>query len=90
MAALAAADDRGALGCTQVTEIVNTRGVTLVGPLPKGHELATEYRAAVTVDAVSPALAAALVGELGGPETASLRSARGFISIAAGADRHTP
>jgi molybdate transport system substrate-binding protein len=33
------------IGCTQVTEILNTPGVTLVGPLPKELELATVYTA---------------------------------------------
>lgn len=79
MAALAAADDAGALGCTQVTEIVNTRGVTLVGALPAGHELATEYRAAVTTSTALAALAAGFVDRLGGPDSAALRSARGFL-----------
>lgn len=36
-----------AIGCTQITEINQTPGVTLVGPLPKQFELATVYSAAV-------------------------------------------
>jgi molybdate transport system substrate-binding protein len=35
------------IGCTQVTEILNTPGVTLVGPLPKALELATVYTAGI-------------------------------------------
>ena len=35
MQALARAPDARPIGCTQVTEILNTPGVTLVGPLPK-------------------------------------------------------
>ncbi len=35
------------IGCTQVTEILNTAGITLVGPLPKALELATVYTAGI-------------------------------------------
>lgn len=35
------------IGCTQVTEILNTPGVALVGPLPQTLELATVYTAGI-------------------------------------------
>ncbi len=46
MAALARAG-RGEVGCTQVTEILYTPGVVLVGALPPGFDLATVYSVAV-------------------------------------------
>ena len=47
MRALAGARRTSPIGCTQVTEILNTPGVALVGPLPKQFELATVYTAGV-------------------------------------------
>jgi len=35
------------VGCTQITEILITAGVVLIGPLPPGAELSTVYTAAV-------------------------------------------
>lgn len=47
MRALAASSAASAIGCTQITEIRNTPGVTLVGALPAEFELATTYSAAL-------------------------------------------
>jgi molybdate transport system substrate-binding protein len=47
MAALAREGPPGALGCTQVTEIAYTPGVTLVAPLPAPFELSTRYALAI-------------------------------------------
>ena len=60
---------RAPIGCTQVTEILSTPGVTLVGPLPKQFELATVYTAGVCTGAAQPELAqrlASLYGRSGG------------------------
>jgi hypothetical protein len=58
MAALAATSGRErAIGCTQVTEILYTPGVTLVGSLPVPFELTTTYSAAASVASRSPAAA---------------------------------
>jgi molybdate transport system substrate-binding protein len=46
MGALAAAPGYP-IGCTQVTEILNTPGVSLVAPLPKALELATVYTSGI-------------------------------------------
>jgi len=43
MRALAQACDPRAIGCAQVTEILNTPGIALAGPLPKPFELASVY-----------------------------------------------
>jgi molybdate transport system substrate-binding protein len=54
MQALARAQDARAIGCAQVTEILSTPGVTLVGPLPRQFELATVYTAGVCTRAALP------------------------------------
>jgi molybdate transport system substrate-binding protein len=78
MTALAQAPERAPIGCTQVTEILYTRGVTLVGPLPAQFELATVYVVAVTRAAVDPALAREFAAMLSGPATAQMRLDGGF------------
>jgi molybdate transport system substrate-binding protein len=78
MAALAQADEPGAVGCTQVTEILMTRGVRLAGLLPPPHELATTYTAAVAAGAKEPQLAQALIDALTSPEAAQARKECGF------------
>lgn len=80
MREMARCDEAGLVGCTQVTEILYTPGVTLAGPLPKEFELATVYTAAVCSKAKEPALAAELVSLLAGPEAAALRRSGGFES----------
>ena len=59
MRALAQSRAARPIGCTQVTEILSTPGVTLVGPLPKEFELATVYTAGVCTKAALPAEARA-------------------------------
>jgi molybdate transport system substrate-binding protein len=78
MQALAQASERCAIGCTQVTEILYTDGVTLVAPLPAEFELATVYTAAVATRATDPALASQLVGLLSGTELSAFRAGAGF------------
>lgn len=78
MAEMAAHGEPGSIGCTQITEINNAAGVTLVGALPPEFGLATMYAAGVTSDAAEPARGAALIALLSGADTASLRRAHGF------------
>ena len=78
MRELAASPAANPIGCTQVTEILYTEGVDLVGLLPPQFELATVYTAAVTANAADPALAARFIGLLTGPEAAELRARSGF------------
>lgn len=66
------------IGCTQITEILNTPGVQLVGLLPKQFELATPYWAAVTRSSQQPEAAAVMVELLSAPAQAELRKACGF------------
>ena len=77
MAALAASDARGAIGCTQITEILYTTGVMLVAPLPPPFELSTIYAVAVSPNAALSARAFA--ERLASRETAPLRRAGGFV-----------
>jgi molybdate transport system substrate-binding protein len=74
------AADKGArpIGCTQVTEILNTPGVALVGPLPPGCELATVYAAAVASNAASPAQARRFIELLASEASSSVRRRAGF------------
>ena len=78
MRELGASTEPDAIGCTQITEINYTPGVTLVGPLPKAFELATVYTAAVSVTTSNPMLAHRFVGWVTGPESRALREQGGF------------
>ena len=78
MRALAEAREAAPLGCTQVTEILDTPGVHLVGALPPAFELVTVYTAAPTRAAADPALARRFIEWLAGPASRALRRARGF------------
>ena len=72
---------RHPVGCTQVTEILNTSGVTLVGPLPRGYDLATIYTAAVTSNASAAGAARQLIGMLTDPQHGALRQSIGFAAV---------
>ena len=78
MRALAATSVRGAIGCTQVTEIRYTPGITLVGSLPKEFELATVYSVAVCAAARDAALARQFAQMLTAPANRSALQAAGF------------
>lgn len=81
MREMSQATEAGVIGCTQVTEILYTPGVQLVGLLPPEFELATVYTAAVCSAAREPRAAADLIRLLAGPEAASVRRAGGFEPI---------
>lgn len=68
----------GAIGTTQTTEILYTKGLTLVGPLPPEHDLSTVYAAGISAAAQNIEAAAALIERLTGSETANLRAKSGF------------
>lgn len=78
MKAMAEAPGLNALGCTQVSEILYTQGVTLVGALPEEFELSTLYSAAVCARAADPAEARRFVALLIGHSTQELRGKAGF------------
>lgn len=78
MRELSRSEGDGLLGCTQVTEIMYTPGVRLIGELPAAHALSTVYTAAVCSHAQSPELAAKFVDVLAGESSAALRVRSGF------------
>lgn len=80
MRELASSSATRPIGCTQVTEILYTNGVTLVALLPPEFELATVYTAAVAARAADATLAAQFIGMLSGPDAAALRAQCGFES----------
>ena len=82
MRALADDGARGALGCTQVTEILYTPGLALAGALPDPFGLATVYAAGVGRGAAEPALAAAFIALLAGDAAEATRRAGGFAPVA--------
>jgi molybdate transport system substrate-binding protein len=78
MKAMSASPLANPIGCTQVTEILNTAGVDLVGLLPKAFELATVYTAAVATQARYPREAARLAQMLIAAEAGPARRRLGF------------
>jgi molybdate transport system substrate-binding protein len=81
MRALAAARSAQPVGCTQVTEIVSTRGVELVGPLPKEFELATVYTAAVCKGSALEDEARRFIEVLTEPSAHEVRTRAGFLPV---------
>lgn len=78
MREMATSGDPDALGCTQVTEILFTQGVTLTALLPPRFELATIYSAALSARARQPVLARAFITMLVSPEQDALARRCGF------------
>ena len=79
MRELVAATEKRPIGCTQVTEILNTPGAQLVAPLPEGFELATVYTAGVCTQAASPQQARELAALLTGDAARAARERAGFV-----------
>ena len=67
MAWLAASNERGAMGITQVTEILPNTGVAYVGPLPDEFQMKTVYSAAVAAKSAHAALAHDFVQRFAAP-----------------------
>jgi molybdate transport system substrate-binding protein len=80
MRELAASEARSPIGCTQSTEIISTKGVSLSGSLPPGCELATMYTAGITVAAAHPQQAQHLIDLLAGAGQQEQRRRAGFVS----------
>lgn len=79
MRELAASVARQPIGCTQSTEIIGTKGVTLSGSLPPGCDLATMYTAGITARAAHAAEAQILIDLLTGADQHDQRERAGFI-----------
>ena len=82
MRALAAASQPRPIGCTQETEILNTKGVTFAGPLPMPFELVSRYSAAVCTRSRLPSEAARLAALLGSDAARPKREQAGFRGLA--------
>lgn len=80
MRELAQCGEAHAIGVTQVSEIIATPGVALVGELPSGFGLAAVYAAAACVAAREPGLARRFAALLASPEAATVRARAGFRS----------
>ena len=78
MHAMAQSSGSTPIGCTQLSEIRNTKGVTPVGPLPMEFELATAYSIAVCSAAQRHAVALDFAEWLGGPDQSGARGEMGF------------
>ena len=68
------------IGCTQSTEIISTRGVSLSGSLPPGYDLATMYTAAVTRQTSAAREARVLIDLLTAADQSKLRERVGFLN----------
>lgn len=78
LAEMAAANDANPLGLTQITEILNTPGVSYCGALPEPFSLTTVYTAAVATGCGAPDAARALIDLLTAADSAATREAAGF------------
>ena len=67
------------LGVHQMSEIVSTEGVTLVGPLPAPIQNYTTYAAGIAADVSDRSAAEALIATLGGPAVTPLLASCGML-----------
>ena len=70
--------ESGLIGCTQVTEINYTEGVTLVDVLPPEFELSTDYTLGICTQTQDLAQAKLLADLLAGSASAAVRQQGGF------------
>jgi len=75
---LAASTGAGALGITQVTEILPNTGVTYAGPLPDAFQMKTVYSAGLSVRAAEQKLAGDFLGRYTGASARSLLRDAGY------------
>ncbi len=66
------------IGCTQVSEILYTAGVTLVAELPEPYRLRTTYAAALTPSGLESNRAKKMLEKLTGASSVALRQSGGF------------
>jgi molybdate transport system substrate-binding protein len=78
MRALAASTDTRPIGCTQATEILNTPGTALVGPLPGDYALAATYTVGLCAKAAQPDEARTFAAMLTHRDSVALRQRLGF------------
>jgi molybdate transport system substrate-binding protein len=78
---LAESDAVRPIGCTQSTEIISTRGVSLSGSLPPGYDLTTMYTAAVATRATAARQARLLIDLMTAADQGELRERAGFLGV---------
>jgi molybdate transport system substrate-binding protein len=78
MEALAESAGDHMIGCTQVTEIMYTPGITLVGELPSEFALSTIYTAALCTKAAQPELARRFIETMTSEGSKALRAKAGL------------
>ena len=71
-------DGEAVLGIHQISEILPTKGVTLVGPLPAEIQNYTVYTSAISNTSAEPAAARAFLQLLTGPDAARLIKEKGM------------
>lgn len=79
MAALAQHGTRKSLGCTQVTEIRDTRGVTLIGDLPDRIGLVTDYYAVPTPAGAAKKTVGKILEAFSASEFLAYKTEAGFV-----------
>jgi molybdate transport system substrate-binding protein len=67
------------IGCTQVSEITYTKGVSLVAELPEPFQLRTTYSAALTPSGIESKRALKMLDKLTSDKHSKLRQQGGFI-----------
>jgi molybdate transport system substrate-binding protein len=67
------------IGCTQISEILYTKGLKLVGELPMPFQLRTMYAAALTPAGAESSRAHKMLKKLTAPKTQTLRKKGGFL-----------
>lgn len=78
MHAMAGCTEANPIGCTQVTEILNTAGVSYAGDLPAPHGLATTYTGVVCKASAQADAVKILLAMLTAPENEAVRKKAGF------------
>jgi molybdate transport system substrate-binding protein len=78
MSWLAASGGDGAVGITQVTEILPNPGVTYAGALPDAFQMKATYTLAVALATSEPALAKDFAGRFASPQARALLSDAGY------------
>lgn len=79
MAAMAKSGDKNPIGCTQITEILNTPGVVYAADLPQDYGLSTIYTAAQSSRSLQPDAVQALISLLTANENIEIRKKAGFL-----------
>lgn len=72
------ADGEAVLGIHQISEILPTKGVTLIGPLPADIQNYTVYTSAISNTSAEPAAARAFLRMLTGPDAARVIKEKGM------------